>query len=667
MNNNFCRKFHYKILILFIFLNINLFSQNTISNQNNENNSDSVQKEIFSIKPIVGYNFNSFSSNFNQFQGLVDCNEFTTGKGNGLAFGILLNKNINSFWGINFGINYSDRSGIFNRKNKFATRNMSTGLEEEVNTSVEIDSKLQFIDLTPGVNLELVDFLNGPLFFNPSLRLSIPLTGTFIQYEKIDNPSSAVFVNNDGSKTTKRIVANNSFETFSMPNLGLVLGLEKLFRVSEFNSISVSASYDLGLNNILSDADWKINTFNISLGYKYSIRESKPEPEIIPEPIPEPTPEPVVEKVAEVIPPPPPAAPDFELFIKNESLTNEVTSGREVMATIPIVNSVFFEEGNSVIPKNYNQNMVNVDYFTGNAIEKHYYILPRITKILNSNKNSKLILKGFSANNDININKQIVDERLQNIKNTLISMGVDSKVIRTEATYQPDIKSSIENIDLDADNNRVDLIVENAPLQNYVVILNYKEVIGSFKVLSKIYNSEEKVNIKSNISKKTYALQNEGNLEIIYKQRVDVNSNELNINVDANLGAKYKNYNEIVKLDNLKTNFVSLNLDNFEAVLRFDYNSSFLSNDNKELLTQLYNTVPNGTTLVVKGSSDALGTEKRNKTLELERATNTINFIKSLTGKNLNIENDNNLDDKFDESTPQGRFLNRSIRIKLKP
>lgn len=658
MKNNSLRKYCYFILILIAIFNINLYSQ--------DNNADTNFKpeEILSIKPMVGYNFNSYSAQFNQFQGLVDCNEFTTGSGNGLAFGIVLNKNINDFWGINFGINFSDRSGLFNRQNKFATRNLTTGLEEEVNTSVEIDTKLQFLDLTPGVNLELFDFFNGPLYFNPSLRLSIPVNGTFNQYEKIDNPSSAVFINNDGTRTTKRVVADNSFETFSMPNLGLVLGLEKLFRVSEYNSISVMASYDLGLSNVLSDADWKINTFNISLGYKYSIRESRPEPVIIPEP----TPEPVVEKVAEVVPPPPPAPPDFELTITNEATSNEVTSGREVMATIPIVNSVFFKEGSSIIPKEYNQNLVNVDYFTGNAIEKHYYILPRIAKILSSNPTAKLIIKGFSSNNnDVNTNKKIVDTRIENIKSTLNSMGVDNKIIKIEPNYQPDIKSSIESIDLNADNNRVDLIVENAPLQNYVVILNYKEVVGSFKVQAKVYNSDEKVDIKTNISKKSYALQNDGNLEIIYKKRVDVNSNELDITVEANLGSKYRNYNELVKLENSKTNYVSLNLDNFEAVLRFDYNSSFLSNENKELLNQLYNTVPDGTTLIVKGSSDALGTEKRNKTLELERATNTMNYIKSLTGKNINIENDNNLDDKFDESTPQGRFLNRSIRIKLKP
>jgi len=664
MKYNSFGKIYFNFLILIAIFNINLYSQNSETTQNNNTESDFVQKEIFSIKPMVGYNFNNYSSQFKQFKGLVDCNEFTNGSGNGLAFGLVFNKNINDFWGINFGINYSDRSGVFSRQNKFATRNLTTGLDEEVNTSVEIDTKLQFLDLTPGVNLELFDFFNGPLYFNPSLRLSIPVNGTFSQYEKIDNPSSAVFTNNDGSKTTKRVVADNSFETFSMPNLGLVLGLEKLFRVSEFNSISIAASYDLGLSNVLSDADWKINTFNISFGYKYSIRESKPEPIIIPEP----TPEPVIEEVVEVIPPPPPAPPDFELVISNEVTSNEVTSGREVMATIPIVNSVFFVEGSSTIPKAYNQNLVNVDYFTGNAIEKHYYILPRIVKILNSNPSSKLIITGFSSNNiDINSTKQIVTERIDNIKNTLISMGVDKNIIKVEANYQPDIKSSIESIDLNADNNRVDLIVENAPLQNYVLILNYKEVIGSFKVKSKVYNSNEKVNIKTNISKKTYALQNDGNLEIIYKQRVDVNSNELNITVDANLDSKYKNYSELVKLENTKTNFVSLNLDNFEAVLRFDYNSSFLSNENKELLTQLYNTVPNGTTLIVKGSSDALGTEKRNKTLELERATNTMNFIKNLKGKNINIENDNNLDDKFDETTPQGRFLNRSIRIKLKP
>lgn len=655
------------ILFTLLFLNTYYNSYSQLLNDNNQFSS-SITNEFLGIKPSVAYGLNSHVSSFNQFQGLIDCNEFTKGDGNGLNFGLELESELGNNFLLSLGFGYSGRNGLLSRENQTTVRNTTTGLEELIITKAEIDTKINFIDFKPGIKINLVEFLEGPLFFTPAFRVSMPISGTFDQYEKISSPQTAVFVNADGSRTTKRNLANNNFETFNMPNLGVSFGLEKYFKVSNTNYISLGFNYDYNLNNLLSDANWKINTMSFSLGYRYSIDKAKEEIPVIEEkePIKE---EPVIvetkQEEPEIIPPPP--APYFDLEVVNEGTLAEVISGREILATIPVVNSVFFDDGSSEISDNYRKSFVNVNYFSGNAIEKHYYILPRIAKILKETSNASLIIRGFTSGKySPNENKKIASERANNVKNVLVSMGINPNTIKIETPAEPDIKSTLEGLDLAVENRRVDLILQNAPLQNYVEIVSYKEVTGNLKITSKIYNSEDKVSLKSNISKNNYNLGHNDKLGIFYRQRVDVFSNVLDVKIDANLNDLYKTYTNNFVLDTLKSSFVNLNLENFEAVLRFDYNSSELSIENKELINQLYNLVPEGTTLVILGSTDTYGTEKRNKTLAGERANNTNAYIKTLKGRNVNLET-LTTNEKFDESTPQGRFLNRSIRLRLKP
>lgn len=657
-------------LIILLFGFNSSFGQLLISNSDNVSQfNQSIVNESFALRPNVNYNLNNYVSKFNNFQGVIDCNEFTQGNGSGLNFGLEFDTQLsdNIFLGLNF--NYSDISAVFSRNNITYIRNNSTKLEEKVTTLAEIESKLNFVDFRPALKLNLAEFWNGPLFFTPAFRLSYALGGNFTQTEKISSPNSAVFTNNDGSQVTQRNLASGDFTTLNSLNFGAFVGLEKYFKVSETNYLTFNLGYDIGLNNILSDADWKINTFSVGLGYRYSINKSKEEPPVIKEEPPVIKEEPPVIKEEPIveIPKPAPAPPNFDLEVTNEAVFAEVISGKEILATIPVVNSVFFEEGSSELIDRYKKEYANIDFFSGNAVEKHYYILPRIAKKLKENPNARLILRGYTSGKySPSENKKLATERVEYVQKILNEMGISNNLIKVEIPAEPDIKSTLEGLDLAVENRRVDLILQNAPLQTYIEIVSFKEVTGSLKVKASIYNSEDKVTVKTNLSKKAYNLGNDEKLEILYKYRVDVNSDSLYANIDANLNNQYKNYSNTFELQKLKSKYIALNLENFEAVLRFDYNSSELSAENKELINQLHQMVPEGTTLVILGSTDTYGTERRNKTLAAERAAVTNAYIKTLKGRNINIET-TTTEEKFDETTPQGRFLNRSIRLRLKP
>ena len=117
------------------------------------------------------------------------------------------------------------------------------------------------------------------------------------------------------------------------------------------------------------------------------------------------------------------------------------------------------------------------------------------------------------------------------------------------------------------------------------------------------------------------------------------------------------NHNDTIMID--------LIVENFNAVLRFDYNSSKLSEDNRGLLRDLIAVLPVGITIIVAGSADALGPDERNVVLTKERADVTIAYLNKISGGKYNIEKSYEFG-KFPEDTQQGRFLDRSIRIRLR-
>jgi outer membrane protein OmpA-like peptidoglycan-associated protein len=112
---------------------------------------------------------------------------------------------------------------------------------------------------------------------------------------------------------------------------------------------------------------------------------------------------------------------------------------------------------------------------------------------------------------------------------------------------------------------------------------------------------------------------------------------------------------------------VELDVRRFRAILRFDYNSSELSPEVRERLRQLVEFLPAQARVVIYGSSDALGTERRNVELTEERARKTAQFLHQLAPWLLVRTLPLPASWKFSERFPEGRFLNRSIWIELEP
>jgi outer membrane protein OmpA-like peptidoglycan-associated protein len=99
-------------------------------------------------------------------------------------------------------------------------------------------------------------------------------------------------------------------------------------------------------------------------------------------------------------------------------------------------------------------------------------------------------------------------------------------------------------------------------------------------------------------------------------------------------------------------------------VLRFDYNSSELTDDVKILLQQLADQLPEGSTITIDGSADVLGSQERNRVLSDARASTTQAYLRSITKKSFTFSSSSQ-SKSFSNATPQGRFLNRNIKIRV--
>jgi outer membrane protein OmpA-like peptidoglycan-associated protein len=109
-----------------------------------------------------------------------------------------------------------------------------------------------------------------------------------------------------------------------------------------------------------------------------------------------------------------------------------------------------------------------------------------------------------------------------------------------------------------------------------------------------------------------------------------------------------------------------LRTDNFLAVLTFDYNSAELSNIAKQTLRELVRFLPENMSILISGSTDSTGTESRNAVLTKMRASNAKKYMESISYPKI-LKFEETVDStRFSNSSPVGRFLNRSIRIRLK-
>lgn len=609
-------------------------------------------KELFAIHPKGSLGVLFHSSDFSYLNQQISCGKFASGSGISFSGGVNFELPLSELLWADLGIHYKSLSGDFEIERLSSAYDLKNNKSTIIRADNKIASNLAYLKFEPGIKYKAIeDLLNGPLFINLGLGIGIPVSNTFTQTENIKSPQNAYFIN-DNKYVQSRQLFDGDIDEVNGLLLSFKVGAENHLKMSEQLSFTQGIGVEYNLNSVISHSSWNILDLNFALGLRYSFIE--PEKAIAPPPAP------VVE------PPKPIEKPKPVLAFKFDQVNTDnlvINTGNELASTQTLLNVVFFESNSASIPDYYSKSIPQtIDYNKLNAVEAQKYNLVRIAEIVKNNDNAMLTISGATSsisNEPAGI--ELAKQRANNVKQALIDLGVSSKKIETKWTVVPSNPTNQEYKEGIEENQRVDITLKNAPLQKYVFEQNYAELKGNLDYYFNMQNFDNQTpaEIKFNFPDTTINNSANGKNTILINKRIDDSQKSIRIKATAQKNELTANDEYVLNLEDIKKKIIDLKTSNFKAIIRFDYNSSKLSDDNKELVRQLVKVLSTDAKVRILGSADLLGSEASNKILEEERAKNTQEFIRSINS-NISIETGINTQ-KFDESSPIGRFLNRSI------
>jgi len=611
----------------------------------------SAQRESFAMRVQGGIALTTYSASFSSSLDVIDCGQFEFGNGAGPSFNAILELRAADTWGFGIGLGFSGRSGQFKRTNVYPVRDTATNTDLELTTTVELQPSLSFLEIQPDVRIALLgSYESRSLGLVIGPRIALPLSSRFEQIESISDQGNATFLVN-GQSSLQRPIASGVFSTRASAMFGASASLEYFITVSNTIAIVPQLSFDYFFNSMLTDADWKLLGIRAEVGIRFGFKSKAEEP---------PTP-----KKPDPIPPPPPIAIDTRpptIALDQPTLVSaEVVTGDELLATAPIINAVFFDSTASTIPTTYRRSN-DGSIPSSDPIQAHSWVLVRIADILKRNPQGRVVLEGATSGADEAQGTALSERRAQSVKQVLVDLGVEASRIQTRALLAPRISSNQEFPAGREENRRVDLVVTNAPLQEWVTVQQFSEVRGTMNVKAagiNVVGSTMRVHVGNTDT--TVAIKS-SNVNVPFRAALPADATSARVRVTAEAGSAFAERFADVDASKLPRRRIDLKTTDFEAILRFDYNSSELNEDVRSLLRQLTERLPSGSALTVFGSTDILGTDTRNKELSEQRARVTEAFIRSLVGNTFTIET-STTGSRFADLTPQGRFLNRSIRI----
>lgn len=624
-------------------------------------------KELFALHARGGFLKSWYTADFRSFQGAIDCGIFTEGDGQGMSLSLSGEYPIAEGLHIGLGIGYAQRGGSLINSGSFPARDTSTREVVTVHTENGIEATLNYLEIQPELRYTLIpNFLRGPLRAVAAARFGFPMTSTFEQKETIISPDNAAFTAG-GRRTRERAIASGEIFSRTSMVVGASAGIENMLKIGSSLHFTQQVVFDYNFNDITTDASWKTYGLRLEAGLRYAFMSSPPAP--APEPPPtrdtviaeKPVEKPIIEPPA----PPPPVA-----VVRIDNVMDQMTEleiGNELVATQPLVNTVFFDKASAAIPERYIRTTGKSK--PNDAVAAHRYILADIADIVSRNPEARITLQGAtSGTDDEPAGRELAEARAAAVREALVALGVPDNTITVKSSLLPANPSNQEFEEGRQENRRVDIVLRNAPLQEYVAKRRYAElrsvVTGSVTLKDLPYEGDGFLTL--NVADTVVRVDESGDFAIPIAHRLDAaQSGNLKVVATLKLPDHALQSTDEVQLPvaSVPVREVELQLDSFEPILRFDYDKSSLSDANKDLLRQMVAVLPSGATITILGSADALGAEKRNAELSRDRALSVEKFIRSIAGNRFTITS-SGAEARFPDASPEGRFLNRSIRVR---
>lgn len=379
---------------------------------------------------------------------------------------------------------------------------------------------------------------------------------------------------------------------------------------------------------------------------------------------------------------------------------------RLVSETLPLRNSVFFNEGSNKIPNRYillnqnkakdfkeeqlqNQQTANTVGRSTRQLEVYHNILNIIGDRLRANPNATLTLVGSSGNGPEE-GKQMAE----NIKNYWVSIfSIQESRLKIEGRTKPLIPSeqpggTKELKLLREGDRRVDMVSTSPEL--------FLEVGGgAMKPVQIISPQEDRLD--------SHVIFNVGGAKDVFKTwSINVidekgkvqnygpfNSESESIPGNTILGdrstgdykiiliGKTKSNETITKESKVKLRRENTNIDKaYRYSILFDFDKSKTIAAYDKFLTEVVSpTITNGSTVIIHGHTDLIGETEYNQTISYKRAQEVQKIMEAALKKagktNIKFETfgfgEDDKQSPFDNGTPEERFYNRTVIIDIVP
>ncbi|MFM2133546.1 MAG: hypothetical protein RL156_827 [Bacteroidota bacterium] len=614
--------------------------------------------ESFAVHVRGGLGFLQHTASISSFEGIADCGTYTTGTSLAPQFSLSIERMLTQTLTASAGIRFSNRStGLTAGRTSLPALDVSSQNPANVVFENTINARLSALDIVPELALNVHRGQSSTIRALAGAVFAFPLNARYEITQTIVSPDNAVYTSNK-QQSISISGGERAMNTVTSPLIALSLGAENLLQAGNGNAFSQGIRFEYTLNDIVNSGSWKAAGIRADIGYRFAFMSAPPDiPAAVPTPPPPPPPV-IVKKMQEPTPLP-------VLTVRIDSMNARVQTGNELRASLPLVNAVFFDVNSASIPGRYITLASNAVQ-TNNALEHHRNILPEIARIMRENSRASIVLEGATSGADETGGLNLAKERTENVMAALVSLGIPRERISARTFLTPRIPSNTEYAQGREENRRVDIIVKDAPLQEYVSRQQFAALRGTmlYTVDAQHYNASA-IRVTSNLFPEQTHMRSESRT-VSFDHRLNAATGLFVATAEANAAPPltWKAEKEI-DLNTLERQIIALDLSSFEAWLRFDYNSSVLSDDNKDLLRQLLRALPQGSTISLLGSADALGDETSNLELSSKRAAVTESFVRNVAGEKFVLETAVS-QTKVNETLPEGRFLNRSIRIRVR-
>lgn len=612
----------------------------------------------WSLISRVGFNYNMHTSDKVVLPGICyECFNIENGNGKGLNFSLGIGYEPESdLFGMKyitfFELGYNNLSGKLDKDNFVG--NIITP-NDEVKQGIikfELDNSISLFQVSPYVYI--YPFKTIPTGIKIGLSAGYVIQKEFSLNEKIQTPG---IYYKDGSREKTSLsgdIPNNSSLLLSIP-----IGV----KYDVFNSggfiLSPELNYNLALNNFHSDSKWSVSQFTAGITAIYKIPKTD-EPAPIKAPAPK-LPEPPIES---------------EITSRSVIQINGKTVGKgssgelhyslnENKIQMPLVPYLFFEKDSYKVKSETNSNFNSIS----------------LSNFLNSDNNKNEILKiKLIAIATEDEQDNIVDKRLQTAIELLKKSNIRIDKIETQTKIIPSKKLKYPEI---AEENRcvyfelpvntvfnysqtIDKMISFSNVNADIQIFPYSQA-GIEQISGEVYLDKQKIgdiNRDKNqitIDSKIYDRSNlDKDYTLSYKYSIkDKNGNYKDfydaVSIKQILDSKTENINNKLLLNDNKSDLY------FIAFNSFDNANPYMINPEAKSIIE--NAVASGKKVEIYGLTDNLGTEEYNINLSEKRVTNLLKKMGIDTEKITIMSAEKYF---FENNSPLGRFLNRSVIMFIK-